>query len=231
MNLIHQEHQGFFFCNNLDLTPSPELYNLLLQEFSRYGLMPNIGHEINIETGEKKQFVILVNSKEDFRIEFPMHGIVINQYKESFENFYSQFKDIVLTLGKIFPLKKGNRVSLISTKIFDGTESQYKTIYQNLFTYKSANPFEWDNRIAEKRYILGDSEEINSISNIKRGEMISPFFNNGRSKSVLAFSVDSNTAPSKAENRFTFANSIKAYDELYQNNLRLLKELNRYENI
>ena len=61
--------------------------------------------------------------------------------------------------------------------------------------------------------------------------MISPFFNNGRPKSVLAFSVDSNTAPSKAENRFTFANSIKAYDELYQNNLRLLKELNRYENI
>ena len=26
MNLIHQEHQGFFFCNNSDLSPSPDVF-------------------------------------------------------------------------------------------------------------------------------------------------------------------------------------------------------------
>lgn len=231
MELIHQEHQGFFFFNNLDLTPSPELYTLLLNEFSRYGLMPNIGHEFNIQTGEKKQFVTLVNSTDDLRVEFPSHGIVVTRLKAEFEDFYTDFKNIMKSLAVLFPLKKANRVSLISTKIFNGTEDQYREIYLNLFTYKSINPFEWDNRVAEKRYILGNSEEVNSISNIKRGEMVSPFFNNGHPKSVIAFSVDTNTSPTKTENRFSFENSIKAYDEIYNNNLELLKELGRYENI
>ncbi|ENW53824.1 hypothetical protein [Acinetobacter baumannii] len=231
MELIHQEHQGFFFCNNFDLAPSPELYNLLLKEFSRYGLMPNIGHEFNFQTGEKKQFVTLVNSTDDLRVEFPSHGIVVQRQKSECEEFYTDFKNIISSLAVLFPLKKANRVSLISTRIFNGTEKQYRDIYLNLFTYKSINPFEWDNRVAEKRSILDKSEEINSISNIKRGEMVSPFFNNGHPKSVVAFSVDTNTSPTKTENRFSFESSIKAYDEVYNNNLRLLQELSRYENI
>ncbi|HHP8031790.1 TPA: hypothetical protein ACSIR4_000665 [Acinetobacter baumannii] len=231
MKLIFQENQGVFFCNNIDLVPSPELYNLLLNKFSRYGLMPNIGHEFNIQSGEKKQFLTLVNSSEDLRIEFLSHGVIVSQIKTTFENFYESFIKIINELAELFPLKKGNRVSLVSTKIFDGSEEQYREIYLNLFTYKSVEPFEWDNRIAEKKYILenNEKEEINSISNIKRGEMVSPFYNNGHPKSVIAFTVDTNTSASKSENRFSFGNSIKVYDEIYNNNIRLLKELNRYE--
>lgn len=231
MELIHQEHQGFFFCNNFDMAPSPELYNLLIKEFSRYDLIPSVGHEFNIHTGQKTQFVTLVNSKDDLRVEFPSHGIVVTQLKTEFEKFYTDFKNIINSLALLFPLKKGNRISLLSSKIFDGTEEQYKEIYLNLFTYKAVNPFEWDNRIAEKRYILNRSEEVNSISNIKRGEMVSPFFNNGQPKSVVAFSVDTNTSPTNAKDRFSFENSIEAYNEIYTNNLRLLQELSRYENI
>lgn len=231
MELIHQDHHGFFFCDNFDLSPSPELYKLLIKAFEKYKFILNIGQEVNIKTGEKKQYIILTNSTDDLRVEFPAQGVVVKRIKAEYKDFFGEFNEIIKILSNTFPLKKANRLSLVSTKIFNGTEQQYKKIYDHLFTYRAIHPFEWDNRIAEKKYILKSSEEINSISNIKRGEMIYQYINNGQPKSVIAFTVDTNTSPAITENRFTFENSIDAYNEIHNNNIELWKELDRYEHI
>mgnify|MGYP003589358462 FL=1 len=112
MNLIHQEHQGFFFCNNSDLSPSPDVFKTLLEHFASMGLMPNIGQEFNIATGENKQFVILVNGTGNLRIEFSSMHILVVQASSTMEDFYSTFMQIIENLSTLFPFKKGNRLSM-----------------------------------------------------------------------------------------------------------------------
>ena len=233
MNLIHQEHQGFFFCNNSDLSPSPDVFKTLLEHFGSMGLMPNIGQELNITTGENKQFVILVNGTGNLRIEFSSMHILVVQASSTMEDFYSTFMQIIEKLSALFPFKKGNRLSIVNSKFFNGSEDQYLKLYKSLFTYKSIRPFEWENRVAEKKNLnfKESSEEVNSISTVRRGEMMSPFFNNGKLTSVIEFNIDTNTSPKNNDKRFSFKESIDLYHQIFKNNINLSQEFNRYESI
>ena len=233
MNIIHQEHQGFFFCNNSDLSPSPDVFKTLLDHFSSIGLMPNIGQELNIATGENKQFIILVNGTGTLRIEFSTMHILVFQVTSSMEEFYSTFIQIIEKLAALFPFKKGNRLSIVTSKFFNGSEEQYVKLYKNLFTYKSINPFEWENRVAVKinMNFNENSEEVNSISTVRRGEMMSPFFNNGKLTSVVEFNIDTNTSPKNNNNRFSFKESIDLYHKIFENNINSNQEFERYESI
>lgn len=233
MNLIHQEHQGFFFCNNSDLSPSPDVFKTLLDHFSSIGLMANIGQELNVATGENKQFIILVNGAGTLRIEFSTMHILVAQATSSMDDFYSTFIQIIEKLATLFPFKKGNRLSIVNSKFFNGSDEQYTNLYKKLFTYKSVNPFEWENRIAEKKNInfKGSFEEVNSISTVRRGEMMSPFFNNGKLTSVIEFNMDTNTSPKNNDYRFSLKESIDLYYKIFENNIVLNQEFTRYESV
>lgn len=49
---------------------------MLLGKLSSLSLLPMFAHEINALTGERRQVVIMTDSDQHFRIEFPIHSIV-----------------------------------------------------------------------------------------------------------------------------------------------------------
>ncbi|RBM83958.1 hypothetical protein DLR74_18315 [Vibrio paracholerae] len=131
-------------------------------------------------------------------------------------------------LGQLFPFKRGNRISVLNSKFYSGTTEQYEKLYKSLFTYQQATPFEWDNRIVERRTLETSQEQINSISMIRRVEFSSPFINKGVQQDMVVFDLDSNTIYQNTSNRFGLVDSLRVYEELYQNNSRLTTELQRY---
>ncbi|MBE8607924.1 hypothetical protein [Vibrio sp. OPT10] len=229
MNLLHQSHQAFFFCNNEDISPTPPIIGALLQALGRFNLIPTIGTEFIANTGTKRQFVIMVNSDESRRVEFLSNGISIQGQGTSADAFLHDVINFMESLQSVFPGKKSNRISLLNTRIFNGTPEQYDALYKNLFTFTQVSPFEWDNRIVEKKTLPNSSETINSISSIRRCEIKVPQLNNGQSIDSALFEIDSNTVPEHSNLRFGFEDAIAIWKELSENNQALIGQLSRYE--
>ena len=231
MNLFHQSHQAFFFCNNEDVGPTPPIIGALLQALGKFNLIPTIGTEFVTSTGVKRQFVIMVNSDESRRVEFLSNGISIQGQGQgdAADAFLNDAINIMESLQSVFPGKKSNRVSLLNTRLFDGTPEQYDALYKQLFTYTQVSPFEWDNRIVERKHLPLSGEEINSISSIRRCEITMPFVNNGQSIDSALFEIDSNTVPEHTNLRFSFDDAISIWKELSENNQALIEQLSRYE--
>ncbi len=229
MNLFHQSHQAFFFCNNEDIGPTPPIISALLQALGKFNLIPTIGTEFIASTGAKRQFVIMVNSDESRRVEFLSNGISIQGQDTSADTFLNDVINFMESLQSVFPGKKSHRISLLSTRIFNGTVEQYEELYKQLFTFTQISPFEWDNRIVERKTLPNSGEMINSISSIRRCEVKIPQVNNGQSIDSALFEIDSNTIPEHSNLRFSFVDAISIWRELSENNQTLIGQLTRYE--
>ncbi|EEY3949026.1 TPA: hypothetical protein KL340_004971 [Escherichia coli] len=128
-------------------------------------------------------------------------------------------------------MKKGNRIAVLNSRIYQGDESVYFSLYNALFTYKGVNPFEWDNRIAVRKNIEEYQEEINSISTIRRAEISAPFLNNGMPSDCVLFETDTNTLPQNGYMRFGWDEYIRVLELLCQDNLKTIDNLQRYTSL
>ncbi|MEJ5115003.1 hypothetical protein [Erwinia billingiae] len=228
MKLIEQTHQVNFFTNNSDVVPNTITIGSLLERLGKFGLIPTFGQEINAISGEKKQILIMMDSNQKIRIEFPSHGILFNGLGGEPQEFIELVLSISKELQTVFPVKKGNRIAVLNSRIYQGSDDAYSTLYDKLFTFKGVNPFEWDNRIAIRKEIQDYKEEINSISTVRRTEIAAPFLNNGMPSDCVFFDTDTNTLPQNAHVRFSWEEFSRVLGLLQNDNLKSIESLNRY---
>ena len=228
MNLLHENHQLHFFVNNADIEVNPDLIRAITEIFPDLNLAPTYGKEFNAISGEQKDILVLISADQSLRVEFPSHETMIFKEGGTADEFMGLSFRIVEGLSKLFPFKKGNRLSMLSTKFYEGSSEQYESLYSSLFTYNKAKPFEWDNRVVERLELPNSKEKMNSISIIRRVEARSPYFNNGNGTDVIAFELDSNTIAQNRDNRFNLQASLDVFGELQENNSRISEELIRY---
>lgn len=229
MKEITQIHQAFFFSNNEDIVPTPPNISALMAALGKFGLIPTVGNEIQAQTGLKRQFIVMVDSDETMRLEMPSSHITLVKQGGTRDSFYELTRNVFKALESVYPRKKANRISLLNSAFFKGETEDYEALYSNLFTYKDVKPFEWDNRIVEKRKFSELEEEMNSISTIRRCENRIPSLNNGNLTDLVVFDIDSNTDGHDNTFRFTFEAAIPVWNGLIENNERLKELLQRYE--
>lgn len=229
MKQITQSHQAFFFCNNENTAPTPPNISALMAALGKFELIPTIGNEFQTQTGAKRQFIVMVNSDETIRLEMPSSGISLVKQGGTRESFYELTRNVFNALQSVYPEKKANRISLLNTSFFQGNTEEYEALYNELFTYKDIKPFEWDNRIVEKRELDNSEEKINSISTVRRCENRIAGVNNGNLTDLIVFDIDSNTDAHNNSFRFTFDAALTVWEGLFTNNERLTELLQRYE--
>jgi hypothetical protein len=226
MNKLHESNQIHFFTNNQDVTPTPVIMGSLLQSLGRFGLLPSYAHEINALTGEKKQFITMATTDGNLRIEFPSGAMIISSSNISSTQFLDTSIAILNILKDIFPDKKSNRLSFLSNSLYGGTSEQYKALYDAIFTYRQAEPFEWDNRVVERKNI--NNETLNCISNIRRCEIEAPFINSGQSTDCIFFELDVNTIPQKNDYRFDLETCNTVLRDIFEQVELAKNSLERY---
>lgn len=228
MNQVHESHQINLFTTNEDISPSPAIIFPLLQELSRFSLIPTFGQEVNALSGEMKQILIMTNPEQTYRVEFASNAIVINGMATNHDEFVEKSVSVISEILKIYPNKKFNRIALLNAQVFTDSLEKYQRLYNELFTYNDVAPFEWDNRIALRKAIEFNNEEINSINAISRKEIAVFNHNAGKPFDAIMFEVDSNTLPTNANYRFDFNDSIQVVRNLNDNNRNSLSILRRY---
>ena len=229
MKAIHETHQIFFFSKNTELSATPANITKILNALTPFGLMPTLNNEFDLATASKKQILSMIHMDESLRVELPSSGIMISKDGGTSNDFIRLAISILEALRPLIPLVRSNRISLINTKFFSGTETQFKETYDRLFTYKTVSPIEWENRIVlrEKAEVIG--EEINKISTIRRVELRSPFINQSETTDVIMFEIDTNTLANNQENRFSLDQAFDVYKYFNQVQGDLFEELKRYE--
>ncbi|MCU4415448.1 hypothetical protein KTH71_15725 [Acinetobacter sp. WU_MDCI_Axc73] len=229
MKAIHETHQIFFFSKNTELSATPANITKILNALTPFGLMPTLNNEFDLTTASKKQILSMIHTDESLRVELPSSGIMISKDGGTSNDFIRLAISILEALRPLIPLVRSNRISLINTKFFAGTEAQFKETYNRLFTYKTVSPIEWENRIVlrEKADVIG--EEINKISTIRRVELRSPFINQSENTDVIMFEIDTNTLANNQENRFSLDQAFDVYKYFNQVQGNLFEELKRYE--
>ncbi|SEA18583.1 hypothetical protein [Microbulbifer marinus] len=228
MDKLHETHQLHFFTSNVDVQATPQQISSMLSVLGGFGLVPTFGHELNASNAEKRQFVVMVSVDEKIRIEFPIGRIVILGEGGEATEFFNKACAILQELYKLFPTKEGNRLSLISTKIFSGSEQEFDELYRQLFTYRTVRPFEWDNRIAERQTLQNCGEEINNISTIRRCNVASPFINGGKEFNAILSEIDTNTIHENKKLRFNLDNAKDVFKDLHLQNEEANALLKRY---
>lgn len=228
MNIAHESHQLHYFVNNSDIEAIPQLVSALRERFKDLNLAPTFGQEFNPISGKKRDILVLSSVDKTLSIEFPRNEILVIKEGGNQKEFKELTIRLLTGIGEFFPFKRGNRISVINSKFYTGSEDEYNSVYNNLFTYTKATPFEWDNRIAERKNLEKSKEEINSISTIRRLEYQHKFIDKGEIKDIIIFEIDSNTIYQNTSNRFGLIDSLEVYDELYANNELLSTELKRY---
>jgi hypothetical protein len=227
MELIHQAHQAHFFTNNADLSATPSVMSTLLSGLNQFGVMPTYGHALNAMNGERKQYIIMITPDEGFRIEFAPEKILVVSESKSIEEFWAFTSGVFEKLGKIYPNKLSNRLSIVTADVYKSSEEHYLELYKKLFTYKDVKPFEWDNRIAQK-VTLENSEICNDISIIKRGQVRMPMLNGGELMDVILSETDINTDPRTTNYRFKCSEVMQTFEALRTRNQYSRQLLNRY---
>lgn len=171
----------------------------------------------------------MIHIDETLRVEFPSSGILIVKEGGSAREFISLALSILKSLNSLIPLARANRLSLVNTKFFEGTEAQFQNVYERIFTYKSVTPIEWENRIVIREEAPLINEKINKVSTVRRGEIRSPFIKQSEATDVIMFEVDTNTLSNNTESRFLLDSSEDVYKYLSQIHDEVFSELKRYE--
>ncbi|MGY8868870.1 MAG: hypothetical protein ACKVJE_00395 [Pseudomonadales bacterium] len=228
MNQLHESTQFHFFSDNSNIQPQPKLVTDLLTKLEDFELMPTYGQYLNAVSGEKRQFIILVSSDEKLRVEFQMDRIVINIEELTLNDAYSKTASLLSSLNDVFPDKTGNRLSIVSNRLFQGDSEDYSELYKSLFTYHQAEPFEWDNRIAERIQLDGTDETLNCVSTIRRSNITAPFIFEGKPFDAAVIELDINTIPQNSNHRFSLSSSIDFLSQMLEVTNTSRDLLNRY---
>ncbi|EGQ9716316.1 hypothetical protein FWP28_18795 [Vibrio alginolyticus] len=230
MELLHETHQLHFFSKNSDIEPTAPFINAFKNELQAFNLVPVSGNELNLSgsVGQQRQYLILMTPDNKLRIEFPTSEVVVIVEGGTLEEFRDISSTVLSALEKLFPMKMANRLSILNSKYFRSNVDSYSRLYHKLFTYKDAEPFEWDNRIVERKELPESKELINSISTIRRCEVKTPFIDGGRQQDIIAMEIDSNTLHQHSSMRFSIPEARRVFSELYDNNDSLTSALVRY---
>lgn len=204
MNPLSYNASFHIFSDNSDIEVNPKTISTLLETFSEFGLVPNIGQQINGLTGEKKKVIRMVSDDGSLYIEFPTNRLVISLTSEN-QFSLSEFKDTAIKmlnkLQKIDFTKKASRISVVTNKTYALNDlSESSEIYEKLFSDNADNLIEW-----EFRKVVRDSVSTESINNVLRvhsGEGMNPDIRSGRPFNFVNIEVDTNTFSENQESRF-----------------------------
>lgn len=227
MKLLHESHQLHFVADNSDVNVTPHLMSSLLNHLGKFNLMPTFGNMLNPMSGEKRQFIIMVSPDERLRVELPVDRILIAMEGVDSASFVKTAFSIIDSLQDIFPTKFAMRLSLLTARVYDGTEEEYKSLYESLFTYRGVSPIEWDNRIVERKTIEND-ETLNVISTIRRCKFALPRINGGSISDGIMSELDINTIAESKELRFSLSASKDFFNELSKQQIAASDLLKRY---
>ncbi|HCG6859037.1 TPA: hypothetical protein N2726_004597 [Vibrio parahaemolyticus] len=229
MKLEHESHQLHFFSNNNDIEANSLFVSAMTQNLSEHlSLVPNTGREFEPMKGLQRDFLVLTTPDGKTRIEFPSNETVIFKEGGTLDEFQELCIKILSSLNKLFPMKHANRLSVLTSKFYSGSEENYNNLYRELFTYRSAQPFEWDNRIVQRLTLERSGEKINSISAIRRLEVQGPFSMKGQPKDMIVVDIDTNTIFQNKDFRFSLSNSTGVFEELFSSTHSVSSELSRY---
>lgn len=208
MQRLTNQQQVHYLCNNNDMPASPELIGHLLTALGSLGLIPNTGTEFNAKTGSQNKFIIMVSTTANFQVQFPQGEVVFISQDMELEVFLAKVNDVLGRLHAIFPSKLANRLSIISTEIWQGSEQEYAEEHNQLFS-EQGEPFEWDARRAYKG-LTSNGEQINKITTIRRCEAQV----GGNFVDSLVYEVDCNTVFQNTNFRFDLSTAQAVLAEL-----------------
>ncbi|NCU07402.1 hypothetical protein [Pantoea ananatis] len=228
MELVLKTYQISFFTNNSDVTATPPMLSTLLGHLSGFSLLPMYAQEINPNNGEKKQMVIMTVPDQSFRVEFPQGAIFFHGTGYSCDEFLNKVEGVFRILKNIFPNKKANRLAIVNTSFYQDSQENYSQLFKKIFTHPHADPFEWENRIVERKSIDGLDEDVNCSSAVRRCFIQSQMVNNNNPIEVINFEVETNTIGENNSLRFDFDSGIKVLRDLNVTNAKLGDDLSRY---
>lgn len=231
MNIYQKSHQINFFTNNEDIPVSHPVISFLMDRLAKFNLFPTYGQEVNTATGSKKQVFSMVNVDQTLKIDFPSHGIFITSFSGDFNDFIENSMPLLTTLQSCLPTKLAHRVAVLTSSFYKSEEQIYNQLYRELFTYHEVEPFEWDNRVALRKYIHGFDEIVNSISTVRRGEFVAPFLNGGFPNDSIVFETDVNTLPQNGVYRFNWDSFMETVRALSNEVNQSVIKLSRYTSL
>ncbi|HHG1479407.1 MULTISPECIES: hypothetical protein [Klebsiella pneumoniae complex] len=228
MQCVQNNHQFIFFSDNTDVTTSPMIISSFLNALSKFGLIPTFEQELNALTGQKKQLLIMTNPEQTYKVEFPTRSIIISGAGMDVDEFKDKTIDVLGVLESLMPNKKAHRLAVINVSIYVGTQAQYQDIYSKLFTYKDIEPFEWENKVAQRISKPDVDVGINHISMIKRCPVSSDLINSGRDTDAIIFENDTNTVHDAFSFRYDWKRAIEIFKSLSAINVSELAKAERY---
>lgn len=215
------------FSDNTDIEVNPKSIAVLLEAFSEFGLIPNIGQQVNALTGEKKKIIRMVSENGDSFIEFLPNRIIISLTKQD-DIELTQFKKDAMkmlnNLQKIDFTKKASRLSVITNKTFKlASLNESRDIFDKVFSKEPEDLIEWEFRKAIRSDVLG--QKVNNVLRVHSGEGMNPEENNGKFFNFLSVEVDTNTLSENTGFLFPVEDSEKYFDGLIEKNNALSQSL------
>ncbi|WP_282081680.1 hypothetical protein [Klebsiella pneumoniae] len=229
MQCVQNSQQFNFFSDNSDVTTNPMVISSFLNALSKFGLIPTFSQELNTLTGEKKQVLIMTNPEQTYKIEFPSNTVIISGIGMDVDEFNTRTIDVLGALESLMPNKKAKRLAVINVAIYSGTQERYQDTYTKLFTYKDIEPFEWENKVAQRLSVPEVDVDINHVSVIKRCTVSSALVNSGRDTDVIIFENDTNTVREESSFRYDWKRSIELFKSLSSINASELAKAERYK--
>ena len=224
MQLMATNYVINLFADNNEVTPDVKFIGPCMTHLSAYGLIPSFGNEINGLTGERKNFLRMVSANEELQINFQSQTTtIVMVVKSHLEEFPPVLTGILQNLNVIFPSKKCNRLSVITSTLFNGTVQEYDKVWKEVYVSspEDSAPFEWDARQAFKINLEGVEDNMNLVSTVRRGSLNIP---NGNVQDSVVIDTDLNTEFENSTRRFTYIDAIPNLERMLLNNTFVTKQ-------
>ncbi|MGL6263199.1 hypothetical protein ACSZMC_04555 [Aeromonas jandaei] len=161
-----------FFVDNRDIGVDPQTISAFMAPFIRFGLIPTFGMEYNPNANERRNFLRLVSPDESLQINFN-NGVtsILIKDKTDFNEIQQLLNHFLSGLADLMPLKRSNRLAVLTSTLFKGESEEYDRICRNIYSVHvdGAIPFEWDYRSAFKLNIADVENNMNKIVSCRKG--------------------------------------------------------------
>ncbi|WP_281558439.1 hypothetical protein [Thalassomonas sp. RHCl1] len=230
MDIQHVEHQIHFFTDNENIRPEPSTISMILKELGSMNLIPTTAKALNKATGQQVNILRMITSDEQFQVTFAPEAIVISLKTRnkavSFESIVTQVTKLFELLKLIYPDKKSNRISSVTTIFSQTNEEQEDNKIRDMYLKnENETPFEWTIRKCFSVNLGVSNEKINSVHMADRAKFMLINDQHVNNFDGYRFTADSNTISENTSYRFDLSNSIDLIKELNNDNLEVLKPI------
>jgi len=220
-------YQVNIFIDTADILPETSKISELLELFKDNGLIPNTIHEL---TGGGPKFRLNMSSPDNqWNITFLSQKIHIEQNcnpdqpPNTMDNFSDEVKKFAKKIFQYLGRKSCRLAFIVNAILEEKTVEELQECYNKLFiplpTYRTAPPFEWNNRsISQKEMLLaGATERVNIITEIKRMKIQLKLDSGIKTNDRLLFQYEFNSAAENKDTRFD-AEQFESFMDIAKSN-------------